>query len=438
MAKSRKTQYSLKLVDLKRAERLRVSDAELLTEIVETQHQVLTEDLDAKQVMDLVVRRTQQLTAADGAVVEVLQGGESIYHCGCGCALPHIGMRSKVAGSLTERCVNNGETLYSEDTATDPLADNATYRLLGAKSMIIAPLFYHRKIVGTLKVISAIPRGFAERDIQTVNLMSGCIAAALGRASESEQQIAETKRAEDALRTSEKLAGMGRLTATVAHEIKNPLEAIGGVLHLLEHDSSLQTKAREYVKMAQRELAQAANVVKQTLGFSRESSAPIRVRICEVMDHVIGLYSHKIQFKQIKLEKRYESDSIAEGFPGELRQIFSNLLINALESVPRDSGRLMLHISNARNWKTMAPGTRIVVADNGSGILPENRKKIFQPFFTTKEDKGTGLGLWVSSGLLRKQGGSIRVHSSVLPGHSGTSFAVFLPAAGVPNPPAAV
>jgi two-component system CheB/CheR fusion protein len=147
------------------------------------------------------------------------------------------------------------------------------------------------------------------------------------------------------------------------------------------------------------------------------------------LDTILDFYRHKIQFKRIAIEKRYTSDGSVKAFPEELRQVFTNLVVNALEALPiRAGGRLVIHIFDSRAWTTtQRTGVRVVIADNGSGIQKEHREEIFKPHFTRKE-KGTGLGLWVSAGIICKLGGSIRVRSRTQPGRTGTVFSVFLPA----------
>jgi signal transduction histidine kinase len=170
------------------------------------------------------------------------------------------------------------------------------------------------------------------------------------------------------------------------------------------------------------------HITRQTLGFYRESTAPVWISVSEVLENVLELYRRRIQSRCIKVEKRFGPQPKIRGFPGEIRQVFSNLIVNALEAVG-DGGMVKLHLFGSRNWKhPERRGLRVLIADNGPGIAPEHLRRIFEPFYTTKGERGTGLGLWVSSGIIRKYGGEIRVHSSVHPRFRGTAFSVFLPA----------
>ncbi len=241
------------------------------------------------------------------------------------------------------------------------------------------------------------------------------------------RDITEMKRAEQALRNSEKHAMVGRLSAIMAHEINNPLEAVSNVLYLLGTRPDLDDESRQYVNIASQEMGRIAHIVKQTLGFYRESPLPIMIRIPELVDDIIGLYARKLADKKITVERHYENVGDIPAIPSEIRQVFSNLIINAIEA-SRTAGTLRVHIIASRDWgDTDRCGVRVVVGDTGTGIAPEHRQELFEPFFTTKGEKGTGLGLWVSNGIIQKHGGSIRVRSSVKPGHSGTCFSVFLP-----------
>ncbi len=163
------------------------------------------------------------------------------------------------------------------------------------------------------------------------------------------------------------------------------------------------------------------------LGFYRNSTSPVDVKICEVLDSVLKFYGPAIRSGKIIVERRYDSEDVIRGFPAEITQVFSNLVGNALEALTPEGTR-ELHVLASRDWgNPTRRGVRVFIADNGPGISRENRRRIFEPFFTTKGEKGTGLGLWVASGIVDKHGGWIRVRSSTQPGQSGTCFAVFFP-----------
>jgi two-component system, chemotaxis family, CheB/CheR fusion protein len=243
------------------------------------------------------------------------------------------------------------------------------------------------------------------------------------------RDLSERRQAEKALQSSEKLATLGRLTATVAHEINNPLDAVTNLLYLL-NNYPLADEAQRLLTLAQNEVSRVARIAKSTLVMYRDASQPVAVNVSELLESILDLYGGRVMSKNIKVQKRFDYRGTVRGFPGELRQIFGNLIINAVEAVGQE-GTLRLHILASRTWdRGERRGIRVVIADDGLGIHPSNREKIFQPFFTTKGEQGTGLGLWITAELIRNHGGSIRVRSSVRQGRNGTCFSVFLPRRG--------
>lgn len=241
--------------------------------------------------------------------------------------------------------------------------------------------------------------------------------------------ITQRKRTEEALRSTERLAATGRLAATIAHELNNPLAAVANLLYLIENGEGGDTASKNYANIALQELHRASNIVKQTLSFHRDSHTPVPLKISELIDGILALYLPKMTTSHVSVEKRYEIAGDIRGFPGELRQVFSNLITNALEAMGRD-GRLAIHIFPSENRRLHKSGIRVVLADTGPGIPVNARRSIFEPFFTTKGEKGTGLGLWVTQGIVQKHGGTIRVRSNTRTNYSGTVFSLFFPVDG--------
>ena len=239
--------------------------------------------------------------------------------------------------------------------------------------------------------------------------------------------IDERKRVEESLRRSEKLAATGRLAATIAHEINNPLEAVTNLLYLIETVPGLDREALNYANAAQEQLARVAHITRQTLAFYRESRQPQPVRLKEITDSILSLYRGKAQLKNIQVLEDLRFEGEIRGFPNQVAQVISNLFLNALEACPAD-GKIWVKLYPSREWSnSRKPGVRVVIADNGPGVAPRDRARLFDAFFTTKGEKGTGLGLWVSQGIVARHRGSLRFRSSVRPQHSGTVFSVFLP-----------
>lgn len=239
----------------------------------------------------------------------------------------------------------------------------------------------------------------------------------------------ERKRNEEALRKTEKLAATGRLAASIAHEINNPLEAITNLLFLLRNYCGLENPALNYVEMAEHEARRIAQITQQTLRFYRQSTLPARVKITEVLDSVLALYPSRIHSLNLEVERRYDPKLELFCYAGELRQVFANLVANAIDA-SSSGGRLIVRAHRSHNWKDpRESGVRFVVADTGAGMEPATRARIFEAFFTTKEATGTGLGLWVSHEIVQKHRGLTYVRSRTAAGGrgSGTVFQIFIP-----------
>jgi signal transduction histidine kinase len=237
-------------------------------------------------------------------------------------------------------------------------------------------------------------------------------------------QLKQRKLAEDALRRSEKLAVAGRLSATIAHEINNPLEAVTNLLYLIETSDSIEA-IHKYVKMAEEELARVSEIASHTLSFHRQPLNPVMVKLPDVVESVLTLYRQRLNSSGVKIEREYGEVPDILAMPGELRQLIANLVGNAADAM-RFGGRLRIRVKPSRSADGRS-GVCLTVADTGSGIAAEHRQHIFEPFFSTKGNTGTGLGLWVSASIVEKHGGSMRVRSTDKEGRSGTIFSVFLP-----------
>jgi PAS domain S-box-containing protein len=238
--------------------------------------------------------------------------------------------------------------------------------------------------------------------------------------------VTDRKQAEQVLVRTEKLASAGRMAASIAHEINNPLEAVMNLLFLAKGEKSPEG-ARPYLDIADAELKRVAHIARRTLGFYHESSAPGRFRPSHVVDNVLDLLFRQLQRKGITVEKQSYADPEIFAVEGELRQVISNLVVNSADAV-HQQGTIKLRVNKSRNWRNPAQaGVRITIADNGAGIAAEDLPHIFEPFFTTKKASGTGLGLWVSRQIVEKHGGTIRVRSGVRPPNTWTAFSIFLP-----------
>jgi PAS domain S-box-containing protein len=248
----------------------------------------------------------------------------------------------------------------------------------------------------------------------------------VGSILEINRDITAQIRAEEALRLTERLAAMGRVAGIIAHEINNPLEAITNAFYLLRYHPSLDEEARYYAQLGEAELARVGHITKQTLSFYRESQDPVDVPIAEILDGVLQLQRRQLLTNEIVLDKEYFTDGNIRGFPIELRQVFLNLIGNAIQAMP-NGGKLRVRMGTRWNEQNGRTDLSISISDTGSGISPEHAKHLFEPFFTTKSTKGTGLGLWISKGIVQKYDGTIHFRSIKFRGMHRTSFRVILP-----------
>ena len=240
------------------------------------------------------------------------------------------------------------------------------------------------------------------------------------------RDITELKQAELVTLQAEKLAATGRFAATMAHEINNPLEAVMNFIYLAKTSEGVPESVCRQLEIADRELARVAQIAQQTLGFYRDSAQRKWVSISELIHEVLALYEPKLRYKRLKAEIIADADLKVNVKQGELKQVLSNLLTNAIDASSHD-GTLWLRVHPSKNWTNgMERGMRITVADNGSGMTPEVKNRIFVPFFTTKPDVGTGIGLWVTKNLIENQGGYMRVRSRQ-GSSAGTAMSFFLP-----------
>jgi len=247
--------------------------------------------------------------------------------------------------------------------------------------------------------------------------------------------ITEQRRAEAALLQSEKLAAVGRLASSIAHEINNPLESVVNLLYLIEQSIGEDPgEVRDYARLAQQELARVSQITTQTLRFFKQSTSRQRVGIPALIDSVLTLYSGKLANSGVEVLRRYRPGVESVCFEGELRQALNNLIGNAIDAM-RGGGSLRVRVRFATDHATSRTGIRITIADTGTGMSAATQVRIFEPFFTTKGILGTGLGLWITQELVAKERGRLSLRSREHQEHkpAGTVFALFLP----DTPPAA-
>ena len=267
-----------------------------------------------------------------------------------------------------------------------------------------------------------------ERPIRPETLLSTLEIALRGRQRQYQirDQIQQYALAQAALIRSEKLAVTGRLAASIAHEINNPLESVTNLLYLMRGNLTPEQR-KQFLAEAEQELARVTEITKQTLRFYREPSQPTATDVSAVLDSVLRLHGSRLRAAGVKVHSEILSETATVlSTPGELRQILANIIGNATDAM-RQGGCLRIRISNRKQWQRTGCCVRLTIADNGTGIPPDVLPTIFEPFVTTKGETGTGLGLWVTSEIVKKNGWKIRVRSSRNPARRGTVFSLVIP-----------
>jgi len=248
------------------------------------------------------------------------------------------------------------------------------------------------------------------------------------------RDITEQRRAQTTLLATEKLAVAGRLAATLAHEIHNPLDAVSNLLYLMQSDPKPEETA-QFLDLASKELDRVAQISRAMLGMYRESKEPVAVDVQDMLDSILLLLDRQLRHAQVNLHTEFAPGAVVSGYPAELRQVFINLLANAADASSTGGVielRTEICLERRRNprpnkFEPRPAGVVVTIVDNGEGIAADVLPKLFQPFFTTKGEQGTGLGLWVSQGIVEKHGGNISIKSSTDADDHGTAVTVFLP-----------
>ena len=238
------------------------------------------------------------------------------------------------------------------------------------------------------------------------------------------RDITQARQAEEALRRSEKLAAVGQLASSIAHEINNPLEAVTNLLYLVRTADNMDD-VRTFAALAESELARVADITMQTLRFHRQQSSAAAVQLGDTIPAVLRLYGGRFSARKVALKTRLRPTPEAMLLDGDIRQVLNNLIRNAYDAMP-DGGPLHVRLRPGSCLKTWIRGVRITIADTGIGFLPKMRKTLFEPFHTSKEVTGTGLGLWISKGIVDKHKGRMHMRSKM---GRGTVFSLWLPLA---------
>jgi signal transduction histidine kinase len=312
------------------------------------------------------------------------------------------------------------ETLIFRDIQMDPelsALDKAALSAMQAGALLAAMLRKgERNCFWDIVITTRDPRNWSVSDALILEEIAERTWAAIERA-----------RIETALRETEKLAAVGRLASSIAHEINNPLEAVTNLLYLIER-TPLTPDAAHYLELAQAELRRVSGITIETLRFSRQNTEATAAKLSDVIESVVSLHDGRLKGARVTVERQYKDHSALICFPNELRQVVVNLVGNAIDSMSGfDSPRLRLRVRDARDPLTGIAGVRLTIADTGSGMSPATLRRIWEPFFTTKGSTGTGLGLWVTQEIIRKHQGTVWIRTSLGSRHHGSVFSVFLP-----------
>jgi PAS domain S-box-containing protein len=242
------------------------------------------------------------------------------------------------------------------------------------------------------------------------------------------EDISQRKRAEQVLEQQEQMAAIGRLTSSIVHEINNPLEAVLNLIFLAQRSADL-SQAKPYLREAEEELGRASEITMQGLQFHRQPSSAASTNLVNILQSVLSLYKGRFKMGRVQVQLKTEDAPELMCFAGEIRQVFVNLIGNAVESM-HDGGHLTIRLRPGTDWRTGDHGVRVTIADTGSGMTLETRKRMFEAFYTTKGPAGSGLGLWVTANIVRKHQGRIHVRSKRLTPSTGTVFSLIFPYAG--------
>jgi signal transduction histidine kinase/CHASE3 domain sensor protein/ActR/RegA family two-component response regulator len=424
--------------DLIRANETLGAQAKQLSQVVDAQFAIAMGELDSKKIFNLIAQQMQNLTGADGTVIELKDGDEMVYHAATGTTASWVGMRIPVRGSLSGACMEQGRQLTAEDTETDPRVNREACRKVGVRSMIVVPLLRDHQPIGILKAHSKTPRYFNQIHERGLQIIAGLLASAWSKAvafeekqaaitalqaTQRELTVARDKADQAARAKSEFLANM-------SHEIRTPMNGVIGMAGLLL-DTPLSASQREYGEAIRSSADALLTVINDILDFSKIEAGQLRFEALDfdlrsAVEGSLELLEHQARSKGISLELEIHPSvpCALRGDPGRLRQIINNLVGNAIKFTERGGVKVLVEnvgeTSPAEGMATLL----FRVRDTGIGVDPEVLPKLFQPFTqadssTVRKYGGTGLGLTISKDLVTRMGGKIEVESR--PGH-GSEF----------------
>jgi signal transduction histidine kinase len=313
--------------------------------------------------------------------------------------------------------IANSKTLIVEDTLLDPrFSDNPL--VSGEPGIRFDPQGH---VFGTICLIDNKPRGITEAQVRALEALSRQVMQLL----EARMGLLESQKAAKALMQSEKLAAVGRLAASMAHEINNPLEAVTNLLYLTRHRAT-DPDMKGWLDQADQELRRVSIIANQTLRFHKQATKPQPVTCDSLFSATLSLYESRIKNAGITVEKRKRAKEPVACFEGDIRQVLGNVFSNAIDAMPA-GGRLILRSREGINWRTGRRGLFLTVADSGTGMSQDTQGRMFEAFFSTKGIGGSGLGLWIGADIMHRHGGTITIRSSQEIGSAGSVVSLFIP-----------
>ncbi|MBY0369777.1 response regulator, partial [bacterium] len=418
-----------------------LAEQERLQRIITTQVEIAQAGAQKEDLMGVILRSTEKLTGMTGTVIEMIDGDELCYVAASGTASHFLGMRLKIEGSFSGRCITSGQVMYCRDSETDDRVNRPACRKIGLRSMIVVPLITNQKLVGVLKTYSAVPDAFGSTELNTLQLLAGLLGSTLATANAFQEkeaaiqalQASEKKLTEERERADVATNAKSQFFATLSHEIRTPLNGVIGTSELLL-DTPLEAEQKELAETIRTCGDTLLFLINDILDFSKIEAKKLDLeKIDFSLVETFGQIHRTMEFmaRRKGLELKTEllgmpAPRFYQGDPGRLRQVLLNLLSNSIKFTASGSVTLKAREQKKGDGETEF---RIEVVDTGIGISAESQAKLFQPFAqadvsTTRKYGGTGLGLSISHSLVQLMGGDMGVTSEL---GKGATFWFTLP-----------